>query len=248
MTEENWKEKVQEFIKQLKAEKLEDRQEAAWNLHKHAEEGIKEAAEAIPALIEAMKDDDWAVRKMSIMALGELNVEKLIPTIIDVLKNDIESEVRVGAAEALGDMKAAQAVPQLIKALDDSNEMVCHVTIYSLGQIGKEAVAAVPKLIELLATPEGVGFVQTFNLAAWALGEIGDKSAIKPLEEALNKAAVHEDKFEIAYSLALIEGPSGIGFTELKRMKTSFELNDGQLEQYEKLLKEFGSNGSYRSS
>ena len=130
MTEENRKEKVQELIKQLKAEKVEDRQEAAWNLHKSAEEQVTEIAEAIPALIEATKDENWAVRKMSIMALGELNVEKLIPTIIDFLKNDLESEVRVGAAEALGDMKAEQGVPQLIKALDDSYDMVCHVSIW----------------------------------------------------------------------------------------------------------------------
>ncbi|MHA1367995.1 MAG: HEAT repeat domain-containing protein [Candidatus Heimdallarchaeota archaeon] len=65
MTEENLHEKVKELIEQLKSDKVEDRQEAAWNLHKNAEDGMKEVADAIPALIEAMKDDDWAVRKMS---------------------------------------------------------------------------------------------------------------------------------------------------------------------------------------
>jgi len=237
MTEENWIEKVQKLIKQLKDADVENRQEAAWNLHKNAENQVKEVADAIPALIETMKDDDWAVRKMSIMALGELNVEKEIPTIIEFLKNDIESEVRVGAAEALGDMKAEQAVPHLIKALDDTNDMVCHVTLWSLGNIGKKAVAAVPKLIELLATPEEVGFVQTSTLAAFALGEIGDKSAIKPLVEALNNAAIHEQKFDIAYSLALIEGPKGIGFTELKLMKDKYELAEHEVVQFEKLQK-----------
>ncbi|MHA1442724.1 MAG: HEAT repeat domain-containing protein [Candidatus Heimdallarchaeota archaeon] len=240
MTEENLHEKVKELIEQLKSDKVEDRQEAAWNLHKNAEDGMKEVADAIPALIEAMKDDDWAVRKMSITALGELNVEKVIPTIIDFLKNDLENEVRVGAAEALGDMKVERAVPQLIKALDDSYEMLCHVTIFSLSKIGEKAVAAVPKLLELLATPEEVGFVQTNSLAAMALGEIGDKSAIEPLKDALNKAAYHEHQFTIAYSLALIEGPEGVGFAELKRMKDKFEFIHDDLELYEKLLKKLG--------
>jgi len=240
MAEDNWKNNVTELIKRLKDEDVEVRQEAAWILHKNAEEGMKEAAEAIPALITAMKDDDWAVRKMSILALGELNVEKLIPTIIDVLKNDLENEVRVGAAEALGDMKAEQAVPQLINVLDNSYEMLCHVAIFSLSKIGEKATAAVPKLLELLATPEEVGFVQTNSLAAMALGEIGDKSAIEPLKDALNKAAYHEHQFTIAYSLALIEGLDGAGIAELKRMKEKFEFINDDLELYEKLLKKLG--------
>ena len=231
--------KVKELIELLKAEKVEDRQEAAWNLHKNAEDGKKEVAEAIPALITAIKDEDWAVRKMSILALGELNVEKLIPTIIDILKNDLENEVRVGAAEALGDMRAEQAVPQLINVLDDSYEMLCHVAIFSLSKIAEKATAAVPKLLELLTTPEEVGFVQTNSLAAMALGEIGDKSAIEPLKDALNNAAYHEHQFTIAYSLALIEGPDGAGFAELKRMKEKFEFINDDLELYEKLLKKF---------
>jgi HEAT repeat protein len=210
MAEENWQEKVTELIEKLKSDKKEDRQEAAWNLHKNAEDGIKEVAEAIPALIAAMKDEEWPVRKMSILALGELNVEKVIPTIIDVLKNDLENEVRVGAAEALGDMKAEQAVPELIKALDANYEMLCHVAIFALSRIGDKATAAVPKLLELLAFPEEIGFVQTNSLAAMALGEIGDKSAIESLKDALNKAAYHEHQFTIAYSLALIEGPGGV--------------------------------------
>jgi HEAT repeat protein len=239
MTEENWQEKVKELIEQLKSEDVEERQEAAWTLHKNAENGVKEITEAIPALITATKDEDWAVRKMSILALGELNVEKVIPTIIDFLKNDLENEVRVGAAEALGDMKAEQAIPDLINALDDSYDMLSQVAIWSLGTIGKKAAAAVPKLLELLVTPEEVGIVQTSNITAWALGEIGDKSAIEPMIEALNNSAYHEQQFTIAYSLALLEGPEGTGFKELKRMKENFEFVFDEAEQYEKLLKKF---------
>ncbi|MCF2144847.1 MAG: HEAT repeat domain-containing protein [Candidatus Heimdallarchaeota archaeon] len=236
MVEENWQEKVKGLIEQITNEDIETRQDAAWTLHKSAEKGIKEVAEAIPALITAMHDDDWVVRKMSILALGVLKVEKVIPSIIDVLKNDSNNEVRVGAAEALGDMQAEQAVPELINALDASYEMLCYVAIYSLSKIGEKAVAAVPKLLELLAIPEEVGIIQTNILTAMALGEIGDASAIEPLKVALNSAATHECQFTIAYSLALLEGAEGTGMTELKRMKDNYEFIHDDATLFEKLL------------
>ncbi|MHA1826467.1 MAG: HEAT repeat domain-containing protein [Candidatus Heimdallarchaeota archaeon] len=236
MVEENWQEKVKGLIEQIKNEDVETRQDAAWTLHKSAEKGIKEVAEAIPTLITAMHDDDWVVRKMSILALGVLKVEKVIPSIIDVLKNDSNNEVRVGAAEALGDMQAEQAVPELINALDASYEMLCYVAIYSLSKIGEKAIAAVPKLLELLATPEEVGIIQTNILTAMALGEIGDASAIEPLKVALNSAATHEFQFTIAYSLALLEGAEGTGMTELKRMKDNYEFIHDDATLFEKLL------------
>ena len=71
-----------------------------------------------------MKDDDWAVRKMSILALGGLQVTEEIPSIIESLRYDVEAEVIAGAVQALGDMKAEQAIPDLIKALDDSASVV----------------------------------------------------------------------------------------------------------------------------
>ncbi len=236
----NLDEKVNNLIEKLKSNDLETRQEAAWNLKVLAEDKNKEVEVAIPDLINTMQDDDWAVRKLSILALGELNVNKKIPTIIDFLRNDIESEVRVGAAEALGQLKAEEAVPHLIKALDDSSNMVRQVSMWSLGLIGEKAKEAVPKIIEFLLKPEDIEITQISNLAAWSLGEIGDKRAIEPLTNALNKAAYHEKKFTIAYSLALIEDGKGEGFTELIRMKENYELADSDLKLFEKLLNKLG--------
>ncbi|MHA1211589.1 MAG: HEAT repeat domain-containing protein, partial [Candidatus Heimdallarchaeota archaeon] len=122
-----------------------------------------------------------------------------------------------------------------MKALDDSYSMLQSVAIYSLGQIGDQATAAVPKLIEFLLKPDFTDIVQVNNMAALALGEIGDKTAIEPLVKALNDAAYHERKFTIAYSLALLEGSDGVGYTELKRMKDNYELIDHELESFEQL-------------
>jgi len=182
-----------------------------------------------------MKDEDWAVRKMLILALGELDIIQEIQTFIDFLGYDIEPEVRAGAAEALGDLRAEQAIPSLINALDDSADIVRQVSIWSLGLMGEKAKEAVPKILEYLMKPEDIQIIQISHLAAWALGEIGDKRAIEPLVNALNIAAYHEKQFNIAYSLALLEGPKGFGFTELQRMKENHELDNSELELFEKL-------------
>jgi len=171
-----------------------------------------------------MKDDDWAVRKMAILALGELQVTEEIPSIIKSLNYDVESEVRAGASQALGFLKAEQAIPDLIKALDDSASVVQQVTIWTLGMMKEKAKAAVPKMLEILLKPEDVELIQINNLAAWALGEFGDKAAIEPLITAMNAAEYHERKFTIACSLALLEGPNGEGMVELQRMKDNYEL------------------------
>lgn len=235
MTQSNWKEKVKDLIEKLKSTDLETRQQAAWDLSMLGEDKIEEAKLAVPALIVAMKDDDWAVRKMSILALGELQVTEEIPTIIESLRYDVEPEVRAGAVQALGDMKAEQAIPDLIKALNDSSSVVQQVTVWALGSMKEKAKAAIPKILEFLMKSEDIEFVQINNLAAWALGEFGDKTAIGPLITALNDAAYHERKFTIAYSLALLEGPNGEGLVELRRMKDHYELDDHELALLEKL-------------
>ena len=94
-----------------------------------AEKGIKEVAEAIPALITAMHDDDWVVRKMSILALGVLKVEKVIPSIIDVLKNDSDDfriiageEISIGNSEGKNVHLLAINNPDFIQGSGDSAE------------------------------------------------------------------------------------------------------------------------------
>lgn len=235
MSENDKMELVDELISKLKSSETELRQQAAWDLHNLGEEKVDETKKAIPALKEAMNDKDWAVRKMAIMALGELDVKEEIPKIISFLRNDIEPEVRVGAAEALGDLKAEEGVEALSKALDDSYNMVQQVAMYSLGQIGEKANTAVPKILQFLAKPEDDEIVQISDLAAWALGQIGDKTAIDPLKQALLKAAYTEKKFTIAYSLVLLEGLEGEGYTELMNMKNNYELDEYQIELLEKL-------------
>ncbi|NHJ46958.1 MAG: HEAT repeat domain-containing protein [Asgard group archaeon] len=239
MPENNWEQQIKDLITKLQSDELETRQQAAWECHRMAQDKIDEAKLAIPVLKETMKDDDWAVRKMSTMALGELDVREVIPTIIEYVRNDVEAEVRAGSAETLGVMKAVEGIPCLLNALEDNADIVQQVATWSIGKIGKEAKNAIPKLIEFLKQPEDVGIVQINRLAAWALGMIGDPVAIEPLKEALYKAADHEMKFTAAYSLAQIEDEKGAGFVELQEMKEKYELDKTELEMFEEIKSKY---------
>ncbi|MHA1975142.1 MAG: HEAT repeat domain-containing protein [Candidatus Hodarchaeales archaeon] len=239
MTKDTVSSKIETLLSVLKSSDLEKRQEAIYNLHKLSEDKNEGMEATIPTIKDAINDPDWVIRKFSIMILGELDVREEIPKFIEILNSDSEPEVRVGAADALGRLKSEEAIKPLILALDNSYEMLKQVSIWSLVQIGKKSSSAVPKIIEHLLKPDIVGIAQTNNLAAWALGEIGDTSAIEPLIRALNEADYSERKFIIAYSLALLEGSKGVGYPTLLKMKNNRELRGHEIESLHELEEKF---------
>src|SRR5262249_55023370 len=104
---------------------------------------------AIPALIEALKDKDDSVRMNAARTLGEIGDASAVAALIEMMKDKntaawesasnvyvkcssdyIESIIEYYgsackyAAEALGDIGDASAVPALIEALKDNGEAV----------------------------------------------------------------------------------------------------------------------------
>ena len=81
------------------------------------------AKAAVPALAQALKDEDEWVRANAAEALGRIGPEAkaAVPALIQALKNEDVLRVRWGAAEALGQIgpAAKQAVPALAQALKD---------------------------------------------------------------------------------------------------------------------------------
>lgn len=75
----------------------------------------------------------------------------IVPSLIDGLR-DVESSVRVRAAQAIGILgdKAEEAVPGLIEALKDEESYVRQWSAVALGSIGPKARAAIPALTEAL--------------------------------------------------------------------------------------------------
>ncbi len=105
----------------------------------------------------------------------------VVEALIQRLKDPLP-EVRIVAAETLGNLKSHQAVPHLQEALKDDVPNVPREAAASLGKIGDRK--ALPALAGLLDEPD-------LRLTAiWALGSIGDREAIPlllPLVESKDK-------------------------------------------------------------
>jgi hypothetical protein len=74
--------------------------------------------------IERLKDPNAGIAFSATMELGELGDPRAVPPLIDALKGHRDYFVRLGAATALGMLLALDAVPALIEALDDKEDLV----------------------------------------------------------------------------------------------------------------------------
>jgi HEAT repeat protein len=143
---------------------------------------------ALPALIEALKDEDASVRYLCTMALGWIKSRDALDPVLKLLK-DPDKNVRGAAAQALGKIGEKKAVKPLIKILGDKDLTVrCHAAL-ALGAIG-DRKACIP-LINLLQKDQPHGIIWAFTMA---LGDIGDKIAapvIKKSREMKPKGPEH---------------------------------------------------------
>jgi HEAT repeat protein len=100
------------------------------------------------SLIEALHDENMAVRNNAAFALGELGSRSAVSGLLALLK-DPEERVRKSAVKALGMIGAAEAVPGLIRLLErDPSYIVKKSAIRSLGQIGgTKALSAVEPFV-----------------------------------------------------------------------------------------------------
>ncbi|AGA92417.1 HEAT repeat-containing protein (plasmid) [Thioflavicoccus mobilis 8321] len=159
------------------------------------------AAEAIPALITALRDEEETVRASAADALGEIGLPA-VPALITALRDE-EWEVRERAAEALEKIgpAASQAIPALITALRDEEDTVRASAADALGEIG---LPAVPALITALRDEEGE--VRAF--ATRALGEIGTPAVPDLI------TAYHDEEAAVRASAAIALGKIGTAFRE----------------------------------
>ena len=120
--------------------------------------------------------------------------------------------VSIYALEDYGDL-AETVVPQLITSLYVDDFDVRRASAYILGKLGYKAKSAVPALIYVLEYDDSL---QAREMAAIALGKIGDRSAVPSLATTLSEEESTMDKYVIlincAKSIAYITGE---GFTEL---------------------------------
>ncbi len=142
-----------------------------------------EAEPAIPALMQAIKDKVMIVRMGAASGLGGIGpkARETIPLLADALESPHEDHnVKREAAEALGKM-GSEAIPALVKALQNTQYFVRRMSARALGEIGGADV--VPALIKALQDDDRSVQVIT----AQVLGKIGPdaKEAIPALTRAL---------------------------------------------------------------
>ncbi|MFH1227248.1 MAG: HEAT repeat domain-containing protein [Planctomycetota bacterium] len=135
--------------------------------------------EAIPELINFLKDKDSEVRRYVTDVLSKLGAKESIPELIKLL-NDEDAKVREEAVWSLGQLGAKEAVPELMKLLKDKNADVRGYAAASMGYLSvKEAI------------PILIGFLKDENwrvrgFAAQALGKLGVKEIIPELIKLLS--------------------------------------------------------------
>jgi HEAT repeat protein len=162
------------------------------------------AADAVPALAEALKDQNAEVRQSAADALGRIGpaAADAVPVLVEALK-DQNAHVRRSAAKALRGIGPA-AVPALAEALKDQDAEVRQSAADALGGIGP---AAVPALAEALKDQD----TDVRHSAADALRRIGPAAAgaVPALAEAL-KDQDTDVRQSAAYALERI-GPAAAG-------------------------------------
>jgi tetratricopeptide (TPR) repeat protein len=138
--------------------------------------------EGIKPLIEALKDKDWTVRASSVTALGKLKASEAVEPMANILKRDIYYLVRLSVIEALGKINGAEAINTLLsEGLKDENPSVRKAVIDEFGKKIADSKMVVIPLCEMLKDPD----MSVRIAAANALGELKDKKAFVPLQEAL---------------------------------------------------------------
>ena len=144
-----------------------------WQVREVAIEGIGQiGSPAVDVLLKLLRD--WDVRKSAIVALGKIRDERVLEPLMQQLRNDEFMEDATDALVNLGE----PALPGLIKALKDKEELVRKQAVIALGRI--KSPEAIDPLIEMLQNKDWFTRL-TAAAALEAIGHERGRDAIKPL-------------------------------------------------------------------
>lgn len=90
---------------------------------------------ALTKLVATLADDHWHVRELAVWALSEMKDSRAVTALGSVLLSDTRVEVRRGAAEALGEIASADALPALRQALNDREPGVSAKAAWAISEI-----------------------------------------------------------------------------------------------------------------
>jgi beta-lactamase regulating signal transducer with metallopeptidase domain len=90
---------------------------------------------AVDGLVARLSDDNWQVRQLVVWALSETKDDRAVTPLCSVLLSDVRVEVRRDAAEALGEIGSAEAIPSLKQALNDAAAGVSAKAAWAISEI-----------------------------------------------------------------------------------------------------------------
>jgi len=155
-----------------------------------------------PRLVnKALYDTSPAVLVLAINALeGDVDAS-VVSRLEQLLAEPPQAEVREAAANVLGRIGSADAVPALMKALDDPADNVRWFAVEGLRKLG--AVQAVPRISEMLQKDRSA---HVREVAASALGELGQPAGVPALRMALDDQNERVRQKAVAALLTLASG------------------------------------------
>ena len=160
------------------------------------------AAEAIPLLIQALRDPYEPVSLNAAYTLGSIGAPA-VPHLIETLgdENDATRRIAAYALAAVGE----PAIPALTEALQHTEDVVRVEAAYALAQIGNPAESAIPALMERTKDE----CVEVRRYLAEAFGGLGPIAApaVPVLTDMLASDDDDQTRFEAALALAQI-GPA----------------------------------------
>jgi len=126
-------------------------------------------------LLDSLKESLVPVRLRAVQVLGEVGAVSAAPQLAHLVTHDASAEIRGAAARALGTLKLVTQLPVLEEALHDEFFVRCQA-IAAMAEIGD--ATSLPVLLALLRDPQP----EIQYHAAIALGDLGHKNAMRPLE------------------------------------------------------------------
>ncbi len=166
--------------------------------------------EVLSFFLNKLSSDDYDARTLGwygLVAAGK----PAIPGVLQILKEGTWSS-RLKAAETLGAIRDPSVIPDLITALkDDDDYQVRGAAVRALGRL--HALAAVPKLIEMMLDPER----ELFSDAVDALRDMAEERDISELHPLLH----HPDQLVRTGAVFVLGEKAGVdgiqGFIDLLR-------------------------------
>ena len=128
--------------------------------------------------IKDLESGNVMVRNNAMYYLGKEKEKRAVPFLVHFLSKDQPKETRLNAIEALGKIEEDSSVEAIVALLNEEDKEIKMAACNALGMI-KNAKAVEPL----------IGILQNKNVrltAIWALGSIGDKSAVPALTRLLD--------------------------------------------------------------